>query len=200
MTTSYRRRIEGDFEYLQYKKTYIFLWIFEVSLWKYLPNYNIDEVVQGGCKYFRSKDTDSATNFANRWPNVEDYLKFVQEVKAQYWEDKAKFTNYRIVNDGYYDYLQYEKVNLMSKSFSWYYVPNSHMYSVKKCGEPNLKRRVNGDLEDFAKRWPNIKEYLEIVKANEEAWYRAEDEKREAREAKAKQVTYLKQKQGTYLK
>ncbi len=82
-------------------------------------------------------------------------------------------TKYRKENDGYVDFLQYEKeTNFLFFTFkTWKYVwrpyyCSSFGRSMDTTGYDTYVCRYNNNLEDFVQKWKNIDDYFEY--ANEE--------------------------------
>lgn len=107
-------------------------------------------------------------------------------------------TKYRIVNDGYFDYLQYEKeykfLGLFKKK-KWCYVPDC-FHGLERCFSYNCyvssaNHDKIGDLEEYARRWPDINEYLKHYEKCEKELLLSKEEKHMERQEKAKKIKYL---------
>lgn len=95
-------------------------------------------------------------------------------------------TNYRLVNDGHYDWLQYEKVRKIFFFFkirNWYYVPKVYYNPIS--GRDDImgwNTFISGwecsyqYMKDFPKNWPNIEDYLKQFRKDQAALKKIKDE------------------------
>jgi len=77
-------------------------------------------------------------------------------------------TKYRTVNNGHWDYLQYEaeyKFLFFWTKTKWIYIWKPHYNEISEpffIGDADkyINNLKDGDLKDFVKQWPNIKDYF----------------------------------------
>lgn len=80
-------------------------------------------------------------------------------------------TEYRIVNDGYWDFLQYKHHHkfLFFKWISWQYIPRPYFDKIygRDYDITHVKTEIcsyNTKLQDFIKKYPDIEEYFKYFR------------------------------------
>lgn len=114
-------------------------------------------------------------------------------------KSKENLTEYRTINNGWREILQYKSV---SDSFwggtktEWKVVPKPYYDEIWGNGlfkEDDPEKCITGDYacESFVKKYPNISVYLEQYKIKQAALEDEVHKLRRAREEKKKQVKYF---------
>lgn len=102
-------------------------------------------------------------------------------------------TKYRLVNDGTFWFLQYQKTNKFLWFFeykTWEYIPLAGRFRMGFAWDVYVNSSES-DVEEFPKRWPQIEPYLEHVQKLENEHIRKENEKYEERQRRSKIIKNL---------
>lgn len=103
-------------------------------------------------------------------------------------------TKYRITNDGYSDYLEYQCEGKFLWIFPvkwWDTIPD---YRGSGKGQMDYEVYINSynhHLDSFVKDWPNIENYFTFYKERELEYEAQQQKKEDVREQKRKTVKYL---------
>lgn len=107
-------------------------------------------------------------------------------------------TKYRLVSDGYYNYIQYavERKFLWWKWTTWGNVPNYNIAEVIDSKGLHrqllyLNSRHTSDLEEFPNKYPHIDDYFAVLKEKRDAFFAKNNSDAEVAELKKQWVKYL---------
>lgn len=103
-------------------------------------------------------------------------------------------TKYRLVNDGTFEYIQYQKTNKFLWIFeykTWEFIPLAGRFRMGFAWDVYVNSSEERNIEEFPKRWPQIETYLEHVKKLEDEHNKKENEKFEQRKLRSKIIKNL---------
>ena len=115
-----------------------------------------------------------------------------------YFMIKNMKTKYRTINNGYWDYLQYE----IKYKFLFFWTLKKWEYVWKPYCDITFGRRLtsenylyinslNDDIDKFVKRWTNIEEYFINADLRQKELEKIYEEHQNEIEKKKKKVVYL---------